>query len=129
MAIIRKQYYGIRFPFTTNNLNGFFIDLNSDVDEKVASELAHLILTPKGTRYKKPDFGTDVIKFIFDDSDITTWNSVKSEVSAQVGKYIANCRLDDIEIQHPDDNGIYLDIHYTVKKGINEINNRMGIKL
>ena len=60
-----KQYYGIKFPFTSNNLDGFFLDMNERVEDKIASEILHVILTPKRSRIRKPDFGTDLAKFIF----------------------------------------------------------------
>ena len=46
----RKQYYGIKYPFTANNLDGFFLDLNEEPVDKVASEILHVILTPKRSR-------------------------------------------------------------------------------
>ena len=77
----RKQYYGIKFPFTSNNLDGFFLDLNEEVRDKVASELLHVILTPKRSRIRKPDFGTNLIKFVFNENDEMSWEEIKSEAS------------------------------------------------
>ena len=76
----RKQYYGIKFPFTANNLDGFFLDLNERIEDKVASEILHTIMTPKRSRIRKPEFGTDLAKYIFEPSDELTWENVKSEV-------------------------------------------------
>lgn len=127
----KKQYYGIKFPFTANNLDGFFIDLNGKIEDKVASEIAHVILTPKRTRIRRPDFGTDLAKFIFEPDDSITWDSVKREVRDAVSNFVANTELDDISIETPaeEPNSIYLDIHYTVKKGMKEEKNRMVVKL
>lgn len=131
MAIIKKQYYGIKFPFTILNRNGFFVDLNNDYDDKVASEIAHVILTQKGTRLKKPDFGTDLIKYIFDPNDSTEWNTIESEIRSAVKQYVGNASIQKVDIQRPEgeDNSLYLDITYTVKKGNVEENNRAVIKL
>lgn len=126
-----KQYYGIKFPFTTNNLDGFFLDLNEKVEDKVASEILHVILTPKRSRIRKPEFGTDLAKYIFEPSDERTWESVKSEVMEAVSNYVANTTLDNIEVVTPDEepNSIYLDLRYSVKKGLTEEKNRMVVKL
>lgn len=131
MAIIKKQYYGIKFPFTILNRNGFFVDLNNDYDDKVASEIAHVILTQKGTRLKNPDFGTDLIKYIFDPNDSTEWNTIESEIRSAVKQYVGNASIQKVDIQRPEgeDNSLYLDITYTVKKGNVEENNRAVIKL
>ena len=76
MATIRKQYQGIKFPFTANNLNGFFLDLNTDIDSKLASEIAHVLLTPKRSRIRKPDFGTDIIKYVFENNEEDSWDAI-----------------------------------------------------
>lgn len=129
--IDRKQYYGIKFPFTANNLDGFFLDLNEKVEDKVVSEILHVILTPKRSRIRKPDFGTNLAKYIFEPSDELTWESVKEEVISSVSTYVANTTLTNIEVVTPDEepNSIYLDIRYVVKKGNKEENNRMVVKL
>ena len=127
----RKQYYGIKFPFTANNLDGFFLDLNERIEDKVASEILHTIMTPKRSRIRKPEFGTDLAKYIFEPSDELTWENVKSEVIEAVSSYVANVDLNDIDVVTPDEepNSIYLDIRYTVKKGNKEENSRMVVKL
>ena len=99
MAIIKKQYYGIKFPFTISKQDGFFVDLNSDLKDKVASEIAHVILTQKGTRLKMPDFGTDLIKYIFEPSDTLEWNTVESEIRRAVGQYVSNATIQSVEVK------------------------------
>lgn len=127
----RKQYFGIKFPFTANNLDGFFLDLNEKIEDKVASEVLHVILTPKRSRIRKPDFGTDLAKFIFEPNDEMTWDGVKKEVMETVPKYVANVKITDIEIVSPDEEpeSIYVDLHYAVQKGNTEETNRMAVKL
>lgn len=127
----RKQYYGIKFPFTANNLDGFFLDLNEKIEDKVASEILHVILTPKRSRLRKPEFGTNLAKFIFEPNDELSWEGVKSEVMESVSAYVANVNLTNIEVVTPDEDphSIYLDLRYTVKKGNKEENSRMVVKL
>ena len=131
MAIIKKQYYGIKFRFTISKQDGFFVDLNSDLKDKVASEIAHVILTQKGTRLKMPDFGTDLIKYIFEPSDTLEWNTVESEIRRAVGQYVSNATIQSVEVKRDEseDHSIYLDIMYAIKKGNKEENNRAVIKL
>lgn len=126
-----KQYYGIKFPFTANNLDGFFLDLNEKMEDKIASEILHTILTPKRSRIRKPEFGTDLAKFIFEPNDKLTWDGVRDEAMNAVSTYVANTNLDSIEVVTPDEEpgSIYLDMRYTVKKGLKEENNRMVVKL
>ena len=131
MANNLKQYYGIKYPFTINNLDGFFLDLNEEIKDKVASEILHVILTPKRSRIRQPEFGTDLIKYVFEPNDDMTWDGVKSEASEAVLKYVANVRLDDMDIivDEKAPTNVYLDMRYTVTKGNKEENNRMVVKL
>lgn len=127
----RKQYYGIKFPFTSNNLDGFFLDLNEKIEDKVVSEILHVILTPKRSRIRKPEFGTELTKYIFEPNDELSWEGVKNEVMTAVSDYVSNATLTNIDVVRPDEepDSIYLDIRYVVKKGNKEENNRMVVKL
>lgn len=131
MITIKKQYYGIKFPFTANNLNGFFLDLNLDLKDKVASEIAHVLLTPKRSRIRKPDFGTDIIRYIFSDNTNMSWNSIEKEAKENVSKYVPNADLKSIEVVKStnDDNAVFLHLIYDVKKGNAVETNEMAIKL
>lgn len=127
-----KQYYGIKYPFTINNINGFFVDLNNTVEDKIASEIVHTILTPKGTRIRMPEFGTDLVKFIYEPNEDATWENIKSEVISSVARFVPNTVLTDInvrEIEDGDDSSIYIDLRYRVSDDLSNTNNRIVIKL
>lgn len=131
MITIKKQYYGIKFPFTANNVDGFFLDLNAKPEDKIASEIAHVLLTPKGSRLRKPDFGTDVIKYVFDSNLDATWDNIVREAREGVEKYVPNTSLNNMEVIQPenDDHTYILHFTYSVKKGNTIENNEMAIKL
>lgn len=131
MPTIKKQYFGIKFPFTNDNMSGFFLDLNTDLKSKVASEIAHVILTPRGSRLRKPEFGTNLVKYIFEQNDNLTWDDVRREAIDMVGKYVKDAELEDINVfqETANEHSIYLDMHYVIRKGKNIENNRTVIKL
>lgn len=131
MSAIKKQYYGIKFPFTSNNLNGFFIDLNEKYEDKIASEIAHVLLTSKRSRIRMPEFGTDLIRYIFEPNNELTWENIREEAKRSVEKYVKNVELNDINVIIPEEspNDIFLDLTYSVRKNNKVINNRMAIKL
>lgn len=121
----------MKFPFTLNNGGGLCFDLNENPKDKVASQIAHVILTPKGTRIRMPEFGTNLIKWIFEPNDQETWDSVVEEVMNAVSRYVSATTLKNIEVVTPEDedNSIYLDLRYDVEvDGVIE-NNRMAIKV
>ena len=126
-----KQYFDIKFPFTSNNVEGFFIDLNKTIGDKVLSEILHVILTSKGTRLRMPDFGTDLIHYIFEMNDEKEWPRIKSEIQECVSKYVPRVIINDVRIlkDKENDNTLLLDLDYSVKVGLTEENNRVVLKL
>ena len=96
------QRYGITFPFVDSS-EGFFLGLNTDTDSEVRSNLIHLILTPKGSRYFLPDFGTNLSKYIFELMDETTKVSIEREIREAVSKYIANLTINNVTVKTLED--------------------------
>jgi phage baseplate assembly protein W len=95
------------------------------------SEMLHIIFTPKGQRYRKPEFGTDLIKYLFEPNDSDTWASIKTEIRTQVSKYLPNISFKDINIYTDEENRnmLYADITYGVLKGSYEIENNIQVRL
>jgi phage baseplate assembly protein W len=97
MAIL-NQTYGIQFPFK-ESLEGNYLRLTKEVSDEVRTNLLHLILTRKGSRYYLPDFGTRIYEFIFEPMDGPTFDAIKSDIQTAVEKYIPNLILNDISIK------------------------------
>ena len=120
----KKQHFGIKYPFKSEGFQNFYIDANSSIKEKVRSQLMHIVFTPKGQRIRNPEFGTDLIKFIFEPNDKITWESVKNEVTESVKRWATNISLNDIQIVKNEENEseIYVRLDYSVSEG-NKVTN------
>ena len=123
-----KQYYDIKFPFTNNNNSGFFIDFNKTLVEAKESEILHVLLTPKKTRIRQPDFGTDLIKYIFEPNDDMSWGDVHAEIAKNVAKYVANVEINKVEVKQLENN-MFVSIMYKVYTGNKVENKEMVVKL
>lgn len=126
-----KQFYGIKYPFTNESDSLTFFDLNETKEESVRSMLLHIILTPKGQRLRHPNFGTDIIKFIFEPNDSDTWEDIKEEIRTKVSLYLPEVVFNDIKIIHntEEENSIYLMIEYTVNSNGVRTKNKTMVKL
>lgn len=113
------QKYGIKYPFTSDNEDGIFLDLNNTMADGVKSRVLHLIFTPKGQKLRDPNFGTDLIKFIFSPKDSLTLDSIKTEITGQIIKYVPEVEFKDIRIyeSETDEHGVIVSIEYGVKNG------------
>ena len=129
MAVTQK--YGIKYPFTSDNKEGTYIDLNDTYADGIKSQVLHVIFTPKGQKLRDPDFGTDLIKYLFNPSDSETFNSIKSEISSQISKYIPLVMFRDISIYSNEDesNSIIVIVEYGVKKGNKIEITKVAVKL
>jgi phage baseplate assembly protein W len=115
---------GIKYPFTSDGFQKFFVDANESTKEKVRSQLMHIVFTPKGQRIRNPEFGTDLIKFIFEPNDSTTWEAVKNEVSESVRRWATNIIINNIQIVKNEENEseVYVRLDYSVSEG-NKVTN------
>jgi hypothetical protein len=89
--------YGINFPFR-DSFDGRFLDLSSTIEEEIRTDLIHLLLTRKGTRYFLPDFGTRLLEYIFEPLDGPTFSDIEAEIRDSVSKYIPNLIITNIAV-------------------------------
>lgn len=129
MKVIQK--YGIKYPFTSDNDDGTYIDLNNTYADGIKSQVLHVIFTPKGQKLRDPEFGTDIIKYIFSPSDYLTFNSLKNEISEKINKYVPSVTFRDISIYDSEEtnNGIVVMIEYSVSKGNKTEITKVAVKL
>jgi phage baseplate assembly protein W len=89
--------YGINFPFR-DSFNGKYLDLSDTSNEEIRSDLIHLLLTRKGSRYFLPEFGTRLYELIFEPMDGPTFASIEDEIRKSVEQFIPNLRINKITI-------------------------------
>lgn len=128
---MNRQYYGIKFPFVNNNEQGYLTDVNVTTKEMVRSELIHLILTPRGQRIRKPDFGTRLMQFIYEQNDDVTWAEVEDEIKSCVSKYLPYVTLNSLEVSQDmnDEFAIYVKMQITIAQGSNRINDSVIVQI
>jgi phage baseplate assembly protein W len=117
-----KKYINIDYPFK-NSPQGFFLNLNSDDQRAIKADLMHLLLTRKGQRLYNPDFGTDLLKFIFEPNDVLTLDAITEEVKMSVKKYLPNLTIKSLTVTPSDDNEYIATIRldYTITDNVFDI--------
>lgn len=127
----KHQKYGIKYPFTSDNEDNVFLDVNGTLSESVKSQVLHVIFTPKGQKIRDPQFGTDLVKFIFNPNDSLTFSDIKAEISSQVNRYVPGVEFRNINIykDETDDSSIIVTVEYGVRNGNKIEVTNVGIKL
>ena len=92
--------YGINFPFR-DSFVGKYLDTSDTTSEEIRSNLIHLLLTRKGSRYFLPDFGTRLYEYIFEPLDGPTFSDIESEIRDSVEKFMPQLQLTNISITAP----------------------------
>jgi len=124
------RFININYPFKDSQ-KGFFLDLNDEDNQAIKADLLHLILTRRGQRLYKPDFGTDLLKFIFEPEDGMTLNGIKEEIVNVVKAYLPQLQIDEFSVEESDED-IYaavVTIKYTVTDAVFSSSDVVVIKI
>ena len=80
----------------------------------------HLILTHRGQRLYMPDFGTDLMKYIFEPADGKTFSEIKVDIQQTVKKYIPNLTINEVEVNQETNNEhkATIRIDYTISEDV-----------
>lgn len=126
-----KQYFGIKYPFTSEGFQNFYVDANASLMEKARSQLMHIVFTPKNQRIRNPQFGTDLIKYIFGTDDSVTWEAVKTEIRESVNRWASNILVRDVQVVKNVENEseIFVRLDYTVSDGNKSANDSIVVQL
>ena len=89
--------YGLNFPFR-DSTKGDYLQLTETESQQIKSDLLHLLLTKKGSRYYLPEFGTRLYEYIFEPFDGLTFDAIQSDIRDSVEKFMPNLLLNNISI-------------------------------
>ncbi len=117
-----KRYINLDYPFK-NSPQGFFLNLNSDDAKAIKADLMHLLLTRKGQRLYNPDFGTDLLQFIFEPNDSQNLTDISDAVKTSVKKYLPNLTITSLTVTpSPDsDYAAVITLKYTISDNVFDI--------
>ena len=88
--------YNIAFPFKDDNEIRSFILMNQVTKDSYSSNLLLLLLTQKGERYYMPEYGTNLLKFIFEPNDQLTSTQVEDEIRNTVSLYLPAVKITSV---------------------------------
>jgi phage baseplate assembly protein W len=97
-------YYNITFPIVDNLETNSFFKLSETSKSAYTSDLLLLLLTEKGTRYYEPNYGTNLIRFVFEQNDSNIFSDIQQEIKRAVSLYIPTLTINNIELEQNNDN-------------------------
>ena len=77
-----------KFPLADDNEKNQFFQMNEVTKDALTSNLLLLLLTQKGQRYYNPNYGTNLIQYVFEPKDNLTISEVEREIKITVKEFI-----------------------------------------
>lgn len=105
---IGKTTFGIGFPFTDSS-RGDYVKLTTSASEQIKSDLVHLLLTRKGTRYFMPDFGTNLYQYLFENIDEVVIGKIENEIIDSCATYLPSVKINKVTIKDYLNDTAYVD--------------------
>lgn len=98
--------YNINFPLRDDVSTNTLFLMTKVTKDAFSSDLLLLLLTQRGERYYEPDYGTNLLKYIFEPNDNLTATDVEQEIKRTVSLYIPALTIDKVTFnKYYDDNG------------------------
>jgi phage baseplate assembly protein W len=94
--------------------------------DALSSDLLFLLLTEKGERYYQPDFGTNLLRFIFEMNDDVTLPDIEDDIRSTVSKYLPTIKISKMTFNREvdsqgnslGDNELNVNIKFTYSEGV-----------
>ena len=98
--------YNITFPLNDDvSTNSYFL-MSKVTKDAFSSDLLVLLLTKKGERYYEPDYGTNLLKYIFEPNDNLEAGDIEREIKTIVSTYIPALTINSVTFNwNRDDEG------------------------
>jgi len=124
--------YNITYPLKDDNSTGTLFSTNRVTKDSYSSNLLLLLLTQRGERYYNSEYGTNLIKYIFEPNDNLTSNDIEEEIKNTVSLYIPELKITSVTFNSVNDqdgnkisdNQLNVNVKFVYSEGIlNEVGN------
>ena len=86
--------------------------------------------TSSQQKIRDPEFGSDLVKYLYEPSDATTFDKIKAQIRSDISARVPNVTFDDMKIiDSVDDHTKIVSILYTITKGNVQTQNNVAIKI
>lgn len=106
-----STFLGISFPFKKGAIA---FPAQATDNDLIKQALIQLILTQRGERIMRPDFGTDAWKFVFEDNNTTLGTLMRTEVARSVTTNERRVVLVGVGVDRDDKGSVVTTISYVI---------------
>jgi len=108
---------GWAFPpsFDQINKEAYMVSDQEDINQS----LKILLATKPGERIMNPDFGCDLLQFVFEEVSESLFSHIKTVIMDAIIRFEARIDVEEIEIEHDSNSELgvlYITIHYIIRQ-------------
>lgn len=103
-------FRGIQFPFAKGVSTTPAAASDADL---LKQSIYQILMTGRGERVQRPDFGSNVLRYVFESNNELLGELLRAEVQAALGRFEPRVSIVDIRVVR-NDNDIRLDIDYII---------------
>lgn len=95
----RTNYRGIALPFKKSStaLPAPVVD-----DDLIKQSLVQIVLTGRGERIMRPDFGSNAYAFVFENNDSVLQETIRTEVMSAIAKFETRAVVRTVDVTRTD---------------------------
>lgn len=112
----KQTIKGMQYPVRTSNTGGTFAR-NFDV-EAIRDGLVQLIMTQKGERPMRADFGTITRAAVFAPLDAQLLSDIETSIRDAIDRYEPRVTLRGLSVLPTDESSINIDLEFSIKGGV-----------
>ena len=87
----------VKYPFVDDASSNRYLGMNFITKDQVSSKLTYLLLTQKGERYYNDQFGTNLLKYIFEPNDLITHAEIIEDIKQDVKNFMPEVTISNIQ--------------------------------
>ena len=106
-----SAFRGIAFPFRKGNTS---LPQAAEGDDLIKDSIRQILLTNRGERVMRPDFGTGVFSFVFENNDEVLASLLESDIRTALARYEPRIDVRDVR-SGSEENKILVEVFYLVK--------------
>lgn len=92
-------FRGISFPFRKSSTS---LPAAASDDELINQSLLQIITTGKQERVMRPDFGTNVYSYVFENNDLIFEETIRADIMAAIAKYETRVIVQSVDAERDD---------------------------
>ncbi len=93
----------VKYPFVDDSNTNRYLGMNYITKDQITSKLTYLLLTQKGERYYNDQFGTNLLKYVFEPNDNVTESQIENDIRDDVKKFMPEVTITKVSFIQPID--------------------------